>query len=61
MDLSRLEVDEQFGVFRKCVRYNIYKGVDLRDTLEVELMKFSDQLDMTIVENRFQVPSLFEA
>lgn len=61
MDLSRLEVEEQLGVFRKSVRYNIDKGVDLRDTLEVELMKFSDQLDMTIVENRFQVPSLFEA
>ena len=58
MDLSRLEVEEQLGVFRKSVRY---KGMDLRDTLEVELMKFGDQLDMMIVENRFQVSSLFEA
>ena len=46
------------GIFRKSVRY---KGMDLRDTLEVELMKFGDQLDMMIVENRFQVSSLFEA
>ena len=61
MDPSRLEVEEQVGVFRKSVRYNIEKGADLTDTLEVELMKFSSQLDTTIVENRFQVPSLFEA
>lgn len=54
-------MEEQLEVFRKSVRYNIEKGVDLRDTLEVELMKFGDQLDMTIVEHRFQVPSLFEA
>lgn len=54
-------MEEQLGVFRESVRYNIEKGVDLRDTLEVELMKFSDQLDMIMVENRFQVPSLFEA